>query len=148
MQRRNVDLPDPDGPMMHSTSPSWTSTSMPCKMRAAPKLFSTPRACTTTRGAVAVTTATAPRVVVHARGVEKSFGAARILQGIDVDVHEGEVLCIIGPSGSGKSTFLRCINHLEKIDSGELVVNDSFVGYRRRGDKLYELRDSEICRER
>ena len=95
-----------------------------------------------------MTTATAPRVVVHAAGVEKSFGSTRVLQGIDVDAHEGEVLCIIGPSGSGKSTFLRCINHLEKIDSGELIVNGSLVGYRRRGDKLYELRDREICRER
>ena len=95
-----------------------------------------------------MTTAAAPRVVVHAEGVEKSFGSVRVLQGIDVDVHEGEVLCIIGPSGSGKSTFLRCINHLEKIDSGELVVNNSLVGYRRRGNKLYELRDREICKER
>ena len=95
-----------------------------------------------------MTTAAAPRVVVHAEGVEKSFGSVRVLQGIDVDVHEGEVLCIIGPSGSGKSTFLRCVNHLEKIDSGELVVNNSLVGYRKRGNRLYELRDREICKER
>jgi polar amino acid transport system ATP-binding protein len=89
---------------------------------------------------------TAP--VVVAEGVEKNFGAAKVLQGIDVVVTQGEVLCIIGPSGSGKSTFLRCINHLEKIDGGRLVVNGSLVGYRQRGDKLYELRDREIVKER
>jgi polar amino acid transport system ATP-binding protein len=87
-------------------------------------------------------------VVVRAEGVEKSFGATPVLKGIDLSVSEGEVLCIIGPSGSGKSTFLRCINHLEKIDGGLLSVNDQLVGYRRRGDKLYELKDAEICRER
>jgi len=86
--------------------------------------------------------------VVVAEGVEKNFGAAKVLQGIDVVVTQGEVLCIIGPSGSGKSTFLRCINHLEKIDGGRLVVNGGLVGYRQRGDKLYELRDREIVKER
>lgn len=90
---------------------------------------------------------TAP-IVVRADGVEKRFGSLQVLCGVDLQVHQGQVLCIIGPSGSGKSTFLRCINHLEKIDGGELLVNDSFVGYRKRGDKLYELRNREICRER
>src|SRR5699024_7464592 len=61
---------------------------------------------------------------------------------------EGEVMCIVGPSGSGKSTFLRCINHLEKIDGGRLTVNNSLVGYRQHKNKLYELRDSEVCQER
>jgi polar amino acid transport system ATP-binding protein len=86
--------------------------------------------------------------VVRAEGVEKSFGSNRVLKGIDLEVQPGEVLCIIGPSGSGKSTFLRCINHLEKLDGGRLFVNDSLVGYRQRGDKLYELKVKEICRER
>ena len=86
--------------------------------------------------------------VVVAEGVIKNFGATKVLRGIDVEVAPGEVLCIIGPSGSGKSTFLRCINHLEKIDGGRLVVNGSLVGYRQCGDKLYELRDREICKER
>jgi polar amino acid transport system ATP-binding protein len=58
------------------------------------------------------------------------------------------VLCLIGPSGSGKSTFLRCINHLEKVDSGELSVDGELVGYRLSGDKLYELRDREVCGKR
>jgi polar amino acid transport system ATP-binding protein len=57
-------------------------------------------------------------------------------------------MCLIGPSGSGKSTFLRCINHLEKIDGGALTVDGELVGYRRHGDTLYELRDKEVCARR
>jgi polar amino acid transport system ATP-binding protein len=57
-------------------------------------------------------------------------------------------MCILGPSGSGKSTFLRCINHLEKINAGRLWVDGELVGYRQSGDKLHELRDSEVCRKR
>ena len=57
----------------------------------------------------------------------------------------GEVICLLGPSGSGKSTFLRCINHLEKIDAGRLSVDGELVGYRQAGDKLYELRDAEVA---
>jgi polar amino acid transport system ATP-binding protein len=86
--------------------------------------------------------------VVTAQAVTKSFGTVQVLKGINLTVAPGEVLCIIGPSGSGKSTFLRCINHLEKIDGGQLAVNGQLVGYRRKGDKLYELKDKEICRER
>jgi polar amino acid transport system ATP-binding protein len=86
--------------------------------------------------------------IVHAERVEKSFHGTQVLRGIDLQVGEGEVLCIIGPSGSGKSTFLRCINHLEKIDGGRLSVNNSLVGYRQRNNKLYELKDKEICKER
>jgi polar amino acid transport system ATP-binding protein len=87
-------------------------------------------------------------VMVKAEQVTKSFGELQILKGIDLEVAQGEVLCIIGPSGSGKSTFLRCINHLEKIDGGRLSVNGSLVGYRQKGDKLYEMRDKDVCTER
>jgi polar amino acid transport system ATP-binding protein len=86
--------------------------------------------------------------MVKAEQVTKSFGELQILKGIDLEVTQGEVLCIIGPSGSGKSTFLRCINHLEKIDGGRLSVNGSLVGYRQKGDKLYEMRDKDVCTER
>ena len=86
--------------------------------------------------------------MVRAEGVRKSFGRVEALKGIDLTVHSGDVLCLIGPSGSGKSTFLRCINHLEKIDAGRLYVDGELVGYRQRGDKLYELRDSEVCHTR
>jgi polar amino acid transport system ATP-binding protein len=87
-------------------------------------------------------------IMVRAEQVTKSFGELQILKGIDLDVTRGEVLCIIGPSGSGKSTFLRCINHLEKIDGGRLSVDGSLVGYRQKGDKLYEMRDKDVCAER
>ena len=71
-----------------------------------------------------------------------------MLKGVDLTVVRGEVTCLIGPSGSGKSTLLRCINHLEKHDSGELRVDGQLVGYEARGGKLYELNDKKICDER
>ncbi|AFT90461.1 amino acid ABC transporter ATP-binding protein [Paraburkholderia phenoliruptrix] len=86
--------------------------------------------------------------LVEARKVQKSFGAVQILRGVDLTVHSGEVVGLIGPSGSGKSTFLRCVNHLEKIDGGELYVDGKLLGYNRKGDRLYELRDSEIAAKR
>ena len=86
--------------------------------------------------------------MVLARGVRKSFGSFAALTGIDLEVYPGQVMCLIGPSGSGKSTFLRCINHLEKIDAGILSVDGDLVGYRRGGDKLYELKDREVCAKR
>jgi polar amino acid transport system ATP-binding protein len=86
--------------------------------------------------------------MVSAEAVYKSYGRLEVLRGIDLDVYPKEVMCMIGPSGSGKSTFLRCINHLEKIDAGRLSVDGNLVGYRQRGDKLYELPDREVCRKR
>jgi polar amino acid transport system ATP-binding protein len=71
-----------------------------------------------------------------------------VLRGIDLEVAPKEVTCLIGPSGSGKSTFLRCINHLEKIDAGKLYVDGDLVGYTQRGDKLYELPEREVCQKR
>jgi polar amino acid transport system ATP-binding protein len=86
--------------------------------------------------------------MVRAEGVHKRFGAVEVLRGIDLEVEQGSVLCIIGPSGSGKSTFLRCINHLERINAGRLYVDGELVGYRQRGDKLYELPESEVAVQR
>ncbi len=86
--------------------------------------------------------------MVKAEAVHKSFGRLEVLRGIDLEVQPKEVLCMIGPSGSGKSTFLRCINHLEKIDAGRLSVDGELVGYRQRGDVLYELPDREVCKKR
>ncbi len=86
--------------------------------------------------------------MVKAEAVYKSFGRLEVLRGIDLQVQPKEVMCVIGPSGSGKSTFLRCINHLEKIDAGRLYIDGELVGYREHGDKLYELPDREVCRKR
>ena len=86
--------------------------------------------------------------MVRAEGVRKSFGHVEVLKGIDLEVAPGEVVCVVGPSGSGKSTFLRCINHLEKIDAGRLWVDGHLVGYRERGGRLHELRDREVAAQR
>lgn len=86
--------------------------------------------------------------LVVAEQVRKRFGSLEVLQGIDMTVMPGEVACLLGPSGSGKSTFLRCVNHLEKIDGGRLSVNGHLVGYRQKGDKLYELKDAEVAQRR
>jgi polar amino acid transport system ATP-binding protein len=86
--------------------------------------------------------------MVKAEAVHKRFGRLEVLKGVSLEVAPGEVVCMIGPSGSGKSTFLRCVNHLEKIDAGRLWVDGKLVGYRQAGDKLYEQRDAEICRAR
>jgi polar amino acid transport system ATP-binding protein len=86
--------------------------------------------------------------MVQSEGVHKSFGRLEVLKGISLEVQPGEVMCILGPSGSGKTTFLRCINHLEKINAGRLWVDGELVGYRQSGDKLYELHDAEVCRKR
>jgi polar amino acid transport system ATP-binding protein len=89
-----------------------------------------------------------PEPMVLAEGVHKRFGRQEVLKGINLEVAPGEVLCLLGPSGSGKSTFLRCINHLEKINAGRLSVDGELVGYRPVGDKLHELRESEVARKR
>ena len=86
--------------------------------------------------------------MVQAHGVRKSYAGVEVLKGVNLTVERGEVTCLIGPSGSGKSTLLRCMNHLEKIDAGELLVDGELVGYEARGDKLYELSDRRICHER
>ena len=86
--------------------------------------------------------------MVRADNVHKSFGSLEVLKGIDLVVKPGEVCCVLGPSGSGKSTFLRCINHLEKINAGKIFVDGVLVGYRERGNKLHELKDSEVARQR
>jgi polar amino acid transport system ATP-binding protein len=86
--------------------------------------------------------------MVRAEAVHKRFGRLEVLKGIDLEVARGEVMCLLGPSGSGKSTFLRCINHLEKINSGRLFVDGELVGYRESAGKLHELRDKEITQKR
>ncbi|MET9247417.1 amino acid ABC transporter ATP-binding protein [Nonomuraea sp. NPDC003709] len=86
--------------------------------------------------------------LLSARGVRKSFGKVEVLKGIDLTVHAGQVVCLLGPSGSGKSTFLRCVNHLERLDAGEIWVDGHLVGYRRSGGKKYEMRPREVADQR
>ena len=86
--------------------------------------------------------------MVKAEAVHKRFGRLEVLKGIDLEVQRKEVMCLLGPSGSGKSTFLRCINHLEKINAGRLSVDGELVGYREQGGKLYELPEREVARKR
>ncbi|WP_405487895.1 amino acid ABC transporter ATP-binding protein [Nocardia sp. NBC_00511] len=85
---------------------------------------------------------------IELRGIRKSFGRNEVLNGIDLTVRPGEVTVILGPSGSGKSTLLRTINHLEQVDAGTVRVGGELVGYRRRGDRLHELPEREILRQR
>ncbi|MFI4997412.1 MAG: amino acid ABC transporter ATP-binding protein, partial [Hyphomicrobiales bacterium] len=86
--------------------------------------------------------------LVSIREVRKTFGAFQALAGVSLDVAEREVLCIIGASGSGKTTLLRCINQLVEIDKGAIWVDGELIGYRRVGDRLYPLSESEIARQR
>ncbi|MGV4984850.1 amino acid ABC transporter ATP-binding protein [Streptomyces sp. NRAIS4] len=87
-------------------------------------------------------------LMVDIRSVHKSFGSLDVLKGIDLQVRTGEVTVVLGPSGSGKSTLLLTINHLEKADRGQIRVDGSLMGYRRAGDKLYELPEREVLRQR
>jgi polar amino acid transport system ATP-binding protein len=85
---------------------------------------------------------------MHADNVVKRFGRLEVLKGVSLDVRKGEVVCVIGPSGSGKTTFIRCINHLERIDSGRILVNGHLIGYRERNGKLVEDSEKNIARQR
>ena len=86
--------------------------------------------------------------MVEAVEVHKSYGRIDVLKGISLKVMPREVMCLIGPSGSGKSTFLRCINHLEKINAGRLSVDGELVGYREHGGRLHEMHGKDVARQR
>src|SRR6478609_2250514 len=87
-------------------------------------------------------------IVVQAKDVRKSFGRVEVLKGVSLDVKRREVVLILGPSGSGKTTFLRCINHLEKIDGGTMKVNGHLIGYRENSGKLVEDKESNTAKQR
>lgn len=86
--------------------------------------------------------------LISAEKVNKYFGDSHVLKDISLGIHEGDVVCIIGPSGSGKSTFLRCINQLESISSGVVRICDEIIGYRQQGNKLYQLSDKAVAKQR
>jgi polar amino acid transport system ATP-binding protein len=87
--------------------------------------------------------------VIKAEDVHKRFHSLEVLKGINMTVAGGEVVVIMGPSGSGKSTFLRCLNHLEKINSGKIEINGHFIGYRQASDgRLIEESDRKVARQR
>lgn len=86
--------------------------------------------------------------MVAGYGVDKAFGDLQVLNSLNFEVKLQEVVCIIGPSGSGKSTLLRCINHLERPDSGVIYVDGELIGYRRRGEELHELSGKQIAAQR
>jgi polar amino acid transport system ATP-binding protein len=86
--------------------------------------------------------------MVKAESVCKNFGALKVLKGVTLEIGRGQVLVLVGPSGSGKSTFLRCINHLEQVNAGRLYVDGDLIGYRERGDKLYEMPPRDAAKQR
>jgi polar amino acid transport system ATP-binding protein len=99
--------------------------------------------------ATAAPTPDAPtRGLVEITKVHKSFGATEVLKGVSLTVEPGGVAVIVGPSGSGKSTLLRTINHLEKLDGGYISIDGRLVGYEVRGQRLHELREKEILKQR
>ena len=86
--------------------------------------------------------------IVRVVDLTQSFGGLDVLKGVNLEVERGEVVCILGRSGSGKSTLLRCVNHLERPDSGAVVVDGFVMGYRAKGGKLHELRTGDAAKQR
>jgi polar amino acid transport system ATP-binding protein len=86
--------------------------------------------------------------MVRADNIHKAYGSLEVLKGVDLVVKPGEVCCVLGPSGSGKSTFLRCINHLEKINAGRIFVDGELMGYQERNGKLHEMGEKDVARQR
>ena len=95
-----------------------------------------------------MSSAAGPHPLVRAVNVTKAFHHLEVLKGIDLDVHSGEVVCLLGPSGSGKTTFLRCINMLESIDGGRIWVDGVLMGFDESGPQLRHLSDSAKSAQR
>jgi polar amino acid transport system ATP-binding protein len=87
-------------------------------------------------------------MVVDATNVDKWFGKLHVLRDVTLTVKRQEVVVVLGPSGSGKTTFIRCVNHLEKIQSGRIFVNGHLIGYRDVNGKLVEDKEANIARQR
>ena len=89
-----------------------------------------------------------PKPLVSAVDVHKRFGDTPVLRGVNLQVHAGEILCIIGPSGSGKSTFLRCINQLETYQGGRIYVGGELMGYNEAGGRLLAINNRQVVLQR
>jgi polar amino acid transport system ATP-binding protein len=98
--------------------------------------------------AVAIEGAAQGEVLVRARGLRKHYGSLEVLRGVDLTVRRGQVVVLLGASGAGKSTLLRCVNHLEAADGGEIWVDGVPIGFRHDGDRLHELREKDVARQR
>lgn len=89
-----------------------------------------------------------PPSLVNIQNLHKSFGRMEVLRGVDLNISEGEVCCLLGRSGSGKSTLLRCINNLEAPTRGQVVVDGNFIGFEPRRSKLIPLKATAAARQR
>ena len=87
---------------------------------------------------------TTPDVMISAQGIHKAFGGVEVLRGVSLDLLRGEVVAVIGPSGSGKSTFLRCLNHLETIDRGTIVVEGETLARNDDAGKAHYVPEAQI----
>ncbi|WP_413987666.1 amino acid ABC transporter ATP-binding protein [Labrys okinawensis] len=86
--------------------------------------------------------------LLQIKALHKHFGKVEVLKGVDLDVHEKEVVSIIGSSGSGKTTLLRCVNLMEEFDGGEVLLDGESIGYRLQGGRRHRLGDRELSRQR
>ena len=87
-------------------------------------------------------------IVIDARHVDKWFGKLQVLKDVTLAVKRQEVVVVLGPSGSGKTTFIRCVNHLEKIQGGRIFVNGHLIGYRDVNGTLVEDKEANIAKQR